>query len=247
MAANTIGSAISDIIAPAVRKERPKTAPPAAVNDIQLKIPCWKRTRPKSASTMSGVPAMISIPESISRASHTGRPYSTIHVAAPIAIGVAITIPIRVIRIVPISGSKKPPLCDWSRSAVGWLTRSAGRTYWSPLKAMNATMPIPIAQRVRPAAHITTYPIRSVSRHVRIDSLTRFFFFGAFGVPGLRGSGSGGSADGRAPGRVGVAIRNAFRTSSAAVWRSSFQARGRMPRRAEPEPLRRGSPASQVR
>ena len=129
VAAKTIGRAISDIIAPAVRNERPKTAPPAAVNDIQPKMLCWKRTRPKSAITMSGVPAMISIPESISRASQVGRPYSTIHVAAPIAIGVAITIPISVIKIVPSSGSRKPPLDDWSTSAVGLLRSSWGRRY----------------------------------------------------------------------------------------------------------------------
>ena len=105
---------------------------------------------------MSGVPAMISIPESISRANQVGRPNSTIHVAAAIAIGVAIKIPISVIRIVPRSGSRKPPLFDWSGSTVGWLKIRSGRRYCTPLKAIKARIPIPIAQSVRPAAHIST-------------------------------------------------------------------------------------------
>src|SRR3954462_10948002 len=74
VAPKTIGSAMSDIIAPAVRKERPKTAPPSAVNDIQPNRPCWNSARPKIARTMSGVPATTSIPDSTARASQLARP-----------------------------------------------------------------------------------------------------------------------------------------------------------------------------
>ena len=87
MAPKTIGSAMSDIIAPAVRNERPNTAPPWAVKERIEKMPCWKSARPKMAMTMSGVPATISMPDSTARASHDGRPYSTIQIAVATAIG----------------------------------------------------------------------------------------------------------------------------------------------------------------
>ena len=70
------GSAINAIIAPAVKNERPKTAPPSAVNDRKLKNCCENRIRPKIASTMLGVPATTSTADSTARASQNGRAYS---------------------------------------------------------------------------------------------------------------------------------------------------------------------------
>ena len=46
--------------------------------------------RPKIASTMLGTPAITSTPDSTSRASHTGRPYSDSQMAMPRPIGPAI-------------------------------------------------------------------------------------------------------------------------------------------------------------
>ena len=76
---------------------------------------------------MSGVPATISMPDSTARASHDGRPYSTIHIAAATASGVAIAIPITVSRTVPSIGSRKPPDDFWSgrgRLRVAEISRS---------------------------------------------------------------------------------------------------------------------------
>ena len=56
-----------------MKNERPKTAPPSAVKDSGLKSRCENRIRPKIASTMLGVPATISTPDSTARASQKGR------------------------------------------------------------------------------------------------------------------------------------------------------------------------------
>ncbi len=100
-APKTSGSAISDIIAPAARNERPKTPPPEAVNESGARIGSWKIARPKIAMTMSGVPATTSIPDSTARASGAGLPYSTSQTADATASGTAIAIPMIVSTIVP--------------------------------------------------------------------------------------------------------------------------------------------------
>ena len=53
----------------------------------------WKTARPNSAITMSGVPATISMHDSITRESQVGRPYSLIHTAVVTASGSASTMP----------------------------------------------------------------------------------------------------------------------------------------------------------
>ena len=78
------------MIAPAVKNERPKTAPPSAVKERKLKKLCWKTSRPKIASTMLGVPATISTPDSTARASQAGRPYSVSQTAIATPTGAAI-------------------------------------------------------------------------------------------------------------------------------------------------------------
>ena len=90
VAPTTSGSAISDIIAAAAMNERPKTASPSAVNERQPSHCCWKTIRPKIASTMLGVPATTSTPDSTARASHGGRPYSVSQTAVATPSGAAI-------------------------------------------------------------------------------------------------------------------------------------------------------------
>ena len=110
VAPKTIGSAISDIIAPAVRNERPKTAPPCG-GERQRREDAAAGRAPgrRSRSRCRACPATTSMPDSTARASHAGRPYSTIHTAVATAIGVAITMPMTVSRTVPRIGSRKPP------------------------------------------------------------------------------------------------------------------------------------------
>ena len=60
---------------------------PAAVKERKPKALCWKTSRPKIASTMLGVPATISTPDSTARASPAGRPYSVSQTAIPTPIG----------------------------------------------------------------------------------------------------------------------------------------------------------------
>src|SRR3979409_1826688 len=69
---------IRAIIAAAAKNDRPKTAPPCAVNDRKLRAWLEKTIRPKMARTMLGVPATISTPDSPARASQHGRPHATL-------------------------------------------------------------------------------------------------------------------------------------------------------------------------
>ena len=78
---------------PAMKNERPNTAPPSAVNERNPKNPWLKTSRPKIARTMVGVPATISTPDSTARASQDGRPYSLSQTAIATPIGVAISVP----------------------------------------------------------------------------------------------------------------------------------------------------------
>ena len=75
MLATTSGSATSESIAAAAKNERPKTTP----SEVRLRKPSAvleKITVPNSARTIEGMPAIISIVDSATRASADGRPYS---------------------------------------------------------------------------------------------------------------------------------------------------------------------------
>ena len=91
---------------PAIKKERPKTAPPSAVKERKPKAPWLKTSSPKIASTIVGVPATISTPDSTARASPAGRPYSLSQTAVATPIGRAIAVPIAVSISVPRIGSR---------------------------------------------------------------------------------------------------------------------------------------------
>ena len=65
-----------------------------------------KTSRPKIASTIVGVPAMISTQDSTARASHDGLPYSLSQTAVPTPIGSATSVPIVVNSNVPRIGSR---------------------------------------------------------------------------------------------------------------------------------------------
>ena len=65
-----------------------------------------KTSRPKIASTIVGVPATISTPDSTARASQAGRPYSLSQTAVATPIGNAISVPIAVRMKVPYIGSR---------------------------------------------------------------------------------------------------------------------------------------------
>ena len=138
--------AISDIIAPAAMNERPKTPPPAAVKEKGANSESWKIVSPNSAITTSGVPAMISMLDSTTRASRAGRPYSTIHSAQPIASGVASSRPISVRISVPNSGSRKPPLPAWERLTWGRLKIRLGAQVLRPAVGHVATIAAAIRQ-----------------------------------------------------------------------------------------------------
>ncbi len=76
MLATISGSATSESIAEAAKKERPKTMPSV----LRLRKPSAvleKITVPNRASTIEGMPAIASIVDSVIRASAVGRPYST--------------------------------------------------------------------------------------------------------------------------------------------------------------------------
>ena len=80
----------------------------------------WNTSTPNSASTIDGAPAIISIVESVMRASAAGRPYSLSYTATPTPTGSAIAMPIAVTSSVPIIGSKvgKNSLLKTSAAAV---------------------------------------------------------------------------------------------------------------------------------
>ncbi len=116
VAANSGGSAISDIIAPAGDERAPEHAAAfGGERERREQADSWKTARPKSAITMSGVPATISIVDSTTRASHVGRPYSAIQTALASASGNASTMPITVSSAGADQRVEKAsfePLCD---------------------------------------------------------------------------------------------------------------------------------------
>jgi hypothetical protein len=73
---------MSDIIEPAITNERPNAvSAPSGWKDRTDRNDSLKTIRPKIASTIDGVPATTSIPDSTSRASQNGRAYSVSHSA----------------------------------------------------------------------------------------------------------------------------------------------------------------------
>ena len=111
MAPTTSGSASSDIIAPAVKNERPNTDPPAEVCERNARKGRENINRPKIASTTLGAPAIISMPDSTARASPAGRPYSPSHTATATPSGPAIRMPSAASSSVPRSGPETHPSC----------------------------------------------------------------------------------------------------------------------------------------
>jgi hypothetical protein len=83
---------------------------------------------PKSASTIDGVPAIISIVDSAARASAKGRPYSLSQTPMPSPTGSAIAIAMSPTANVPINGSRKPPVSLSLNPAAGCVTNRFGRT-----------------------------------------------------------------------------------------------------------------------
>ena len=112
MLATISGSATSESIAEAAKKERPKTTPSV----LRLRKPSAvleKITVPNRASTIEGMPAIASIVDSVIRASAAGRPYSTSQTAIATPTGRAIAIPIAATIRVPKRASEKPPVSVW--------------------------------------------------------------------------------------------------------------------------------------
>ena len=109
MLATISGSATSESIVAAAKKERPKTTP----SEVRLRKPSAvleKITVPNRARTIEGMPAIASIVDSVIRARVAGRPYSTSQIAIPTPAGSAIEIPITATIMVPKKASEKPPL-----------------------------------------------------------------------------------------------------------------------------------------
>ena len=100
-----------------------------------------KTSSPKIASTIVGVPATISTPDSTARASAAGRPYSLSQTAVATPIGNAISVPSAVSIRVPMIGSlKPPPVLSASVSVVeptmGDSPMASMFTYWMPRTSM---------------------------------------------------------------------------------------------------------------
>ncbi len=115
----TSGRATRDSIAPAAKNERPYTTP----LEVRLKKPragLWNRMIPNRARTIDGVPAIISIADSATRASAEGRPYSLSHTAIAIPTGMAMPMASAVTTSVPSSGSRNPPLVAAVTRGPGW-------------------------------------------------------------------------------------------------------------------------------
>src|SRR2546423_15510282 len=130
-----------------------------------------KISRPNSASTMSGIPASISIADSVARASEKGRPYSLSHTAITTPSGKAIAVPSIAMTTVPINGSKKPPVWLSENPAVGLVTSSDGERYLMPWTSMKITIDAAIAQKRIPKNQQKASPSRSVRRNVALDSI----------------------------------------------------------------------------
>ncbi len=125
MLATTSGSATSESIAEAAKKERPKTTP----SELRLRKPSAvleKITVPNRARTIEGMPAIASIVDSVIRASAAGRPYSTSQTAIATPVGSAIAIAITATIMVPKRASEKPPLSAWLKPAEAGVTSIEG-------------------------------------------------------------------------------------------------------------------------
>ena len=112
VAPKTSGSAISAIIAPAVRNERPKTAPPSAVNERKPKSACLEDAAARrSRARCSGVPG-DDLDARLDRARQPGGPavLDEPDRGARRRAAAAISVPMTVSRIVPMIGSRKPPV-----------------------------------------------------------------------------------------------------------------------------------------
>ena len=99
-------------------------------------MPSWKIATPNSASTMSGVPATISMLDSTTRASvwrtRPTCPYSATQIALATASGKASAIPIAVSSSVPIRGSRMPPVWACEVLIEGRVTSRLGVRYSIP-------------------------------------------------------------------------------------------------------------------
>jgi hypothetical protein len=165
----TSGSATSESIAPAAKKDLPNTTP-ALVSDRKPSTGDSNRRIPNRASTTEGAPASISTVDSTTRANPAGRPYSLSHTATPTPIGPAIPIAMAAIRNVPISGSRKPPVWFWVYPTCGLVQIRSGCRNRIPWIARKTTIPTVMAQNSRPRNHANASPIRSVSRHDALES-----------------------------------------------------------------------------
>ncbi len=128
MAPTISGSASSDIIAPAVKNERPNTDPPAEVCERNARNGRENINSPKIASTTLGAPAIISMPDSTARASAAGRPYSPSHTATATPSGAAIRMPSAPSSSVPRIGSRNPPEVACVAPTPGEVNSRLGRT-----------------------------------------------------------------------------------------------------------------------
>ena len=132
MLATISGSATSESIAAAPKKERPKTIPSVVVWLRKPSAGLEKMTMPNSARTMVGIPAIASMVDSATRASAVGRPYSESQTAIPTPAGRAIAIAIAPTIRVPISGSRMPPVVAWLKPALGAVVSRSRLTKRSP-------------------------------------------------------------------------------------------------------------------
>ncbi len=159
-APTTSGSASTDIMIPALRNDWPLTVPLLALPERNPNSGRAKINSPNSASTMLGIPAIVSIADSTARASHRGRAYSTSHTA------------------IPTPGRRRDPDADRgederpdqrveeaARSALscsapveGDSTNRLGRSAEIPLMNMNST--IPDRHHAQPDPHGPAQPVR---------------------------------------------------------------------------------------
>ena len=136
MAPKTIGSAISDIIAPGGQERAAEDRAALGGERHPAEEAVLEERQAEDREHDVGragddLDAGLDHPRQ-----PLGRPYSTIQTAAATAIGVAITMPMIVIRIVPRIGSRNPPEADWSTSPLGADQSRLGLRYWMPRTAM---------------------------------------------------------------------------------------------------------------
>ena len=131
MLATISGSATSESIAEAAKKERPKTTP----SEVRLRKPSAvleKITVPNRARTIEGMPAIASIVDSVIRARAVGPPVLDQPDRDRDAGRQAIAIPITATIMVPNRASEKPPVWLWLNPAEAGVTSIEGRRYLIP-------------------------------------------------------------------------------------------------------------------